>query len=374
MARRIGGQYFAGAGEKRQTARRARMKVAETVQRQALAGPGGYMGGQALSQANRVGRRLLGSPGAGGYNLVPGGGGAGGGGGGGGGYLDDLDAANAANRKRHEEIKGGLSRRYQRGVGAMASLGTQQEADINQRYDSQASQVQQGMVNRGLTVSTIGPTMQLGVKRARGDELSRAKESRTLAGIDVDARLSGDYWSAVERHTQQAPDLAPYLSVAQQYGASGGGSPAVYGGYQVPGAGYFNVGGGSGQPQPGGGGGTRPLPDREFIAEGPQPGGGGGPGANPDIVPQPGGWGVGGGAGQPGGGGAVANVWDPREKQRLADFQRKFGHLTVEQLKNNPEAQRLIEEQMRKYGGGTPGRGVITKLAGGPVTRGGYMA
>jgi hypothetical protein len=340
MARRIGGQYFPGAGEKRQTARRARMKYAETVQRQALAGPGGYLGGQALSQANRVGRRLLGSPGAGGYNLAVGGGA--GGGGGGGGYGSDYDEARAANLARYYEGKGELTDLRKRGLGAYGSLGAQQDADINQQYDSQASQVQQGMVNRGLTASTIGPSMQLGVERGRAGALSRAGDARLRDQLAFDERITGNVAGFIERREDPYPDLGQYLSVAQQYGASGGGSPAVYGGYQVPGGGYFNVGGGSGQPQ-------RPRPGPGFIAEGPQPGGGGGPGANPDVVQQPGGW------------GGIANVWDPQEKQRLADFQRKFGHLSVEQLKINPEAQRFIAEQRRKF------------TAGGPVTRS-YMA
>ena len=60
MGRRIGGQYFASPGEKRQTARRARMKQAETVQRSALSAGPGFQAAQRLSNSNRVSRQLLG--------------------------------------------------------------------------------------------------------------------------------------------------------------------------------------------------------------------------------------------------------------------------------------------------------------------------
>lgn len=175
-----------------------------------------------------------------------------------------------------DDVLTGYENRYQRGMDLLSGLGTQEKRDIDESYQKLGAVNQQDMVNRGLTGTTIMPTMRAGVERERQDALSRVNERLQREKLMTDAGLSGDALGAQERMYGQGlagylgatgdtlgfaerrndtyPDLNQLMGLAQQYGASGAGNvnPNDPGysmvdlsqlGYQIPGMGGQGYGG-----------------------------------------------------------------------------------------------------------------------------------
>lgn len=245
----------------------------------------------------------------GGLNSVVGYGGGGGrqGGGGSSGYYGGAipdayqraqEEAKAANEQRYQDILSGYQNRsnefqqrqsgntddvltgyenrYQRGMDLLSGLGTQEKRDIDESYQKLGASNQQDMVNRGLTGTTIMPTMRSGIERERQDALSRVNERLQREQLLADAGLSGDALGAqermygqglagymgatgdtlgfAERRSDTYPDFNQLLGLAQQYGASGAGysnpndpgysmvNPSQLG-YNIPGMGGQGYGG-----------------------------------------------------------------------------------------------------------------------------------
>lgn len=175
------------------------------------------------------------------------------------------------------DVLDGYENRYQRGMENLQGLGDQEKADTSQRYKNLASQNTQDMVSRGLTGTTIMPTMRQGIAREESDALSRVNERLQRERLNYDASLSGDALSAqerqygqqqstygnassdtlgfMERRSDTYPDFNQLAALGQAYGA-GGGSGGMAGvpqgvnlaefGYQLPGMqnGQLNFGGG----------------------------------------------------------------------------------------------------------------------------------
>ena len=75
-------------------------------------------------------------------------------------YQKAINDANAANESR-----------YQQALGNLEGVGTSQRADINQRFNSSQSSVNQSLVDSGLANTTVLPTMRQGVERNRQSAL-----------------------------------------------------------------------------------------------------------------------------------------------------------------------------------------------------------
>ena len=193
------------------------------------------------------------------------------GGGGGGGslpqsYLDAYNSAKAANEQRYKDILtgyqtrynqfnqgaaglrddvlNGYEARYQRGLSNLEGLGTQEKNDILRQYGELGAANQQDMTTRGLTGTTIMPTMRQGIMREQQAALSRVNERLQNQRLAVDSGLSGDALSAqerlglgilngsaglagdtlqfAERRTDSYPDYNQLAALAQGYGAAGG--------------------------------------------------------------------------------------------------------------------------------------------------------
>lgn len=165
------------------------------------------------------------------------GGGAGSGAGGGGPlsgvmqqYQDAFDESKKANEDRYQQGVGGYQNRYDRGMGYLDQLGRQEAKDIGQDYDNLQSRVDQNMVSRGLTGTTIAPTMRMGVQREYGGAIGRLNERLANQRLNTDAQLSGDLLGFVERREDVGPDYNQMLALMQAVGAGGDGSGAGYGG------------------------------------------------------------------------------------------------------------------------------------------------
>lgn len=139
-------------------------------------------------------------------------------------YQDAYDQAKAANEARYgdiltgyqdrsnqyqqtaagnrDDLLNGYDSRYQRGMGLLQGQGLQEKNDILRQYGELASSNQQDMVNRGLTGTTIMPTMRMGIEREQQAALSRVNERLQNQALNVDSSLSGDALSAQERQGQ----------------------------------------------------------------------------------------------------------------------------------------------------------------------------
>lgn len=184
------------------------------------------------------------------------------------GYQDRSNEFQQRQAGNTDDVLTGYENRYQRGMDLLNGLGDQEKRDVTESYQKLGAANQQDMTNRGLTGTTIMPTMRAGIERERQDALSRVNERLQREQLMTDAGLSGDALGAQERMYGQGlagymgatgdtlgfaerrndtyPDMNQLMGLAQQYGASGAGygggpgydmvSPSQLG-YSLPGAG-----------------------------------------------------------------------------------------------------------------------------------------
>lgn len=232
-----------------------------------------------------------------------------------GGFLRRAGLGSAYAQGLQDDVLNGYENRYQRGMNTIDQLGGQEKADVNQRYDQLQAQTNQDLVSRGLTGTTIKPTMTLGNERERQAALSRVNERllRERLGTDADlsgqalaaqlglgqyvndttSGLSGDALNWMGSRNDLPPDMQGLMALGQMLGPAlanslggnqQGGGAAGMPSYMLP-----AVGSNGGNPFP--------SPFNPNAVQFPQTGGGGGGGSRP---------GGGGGGSMPGGGGQAA--------------------------------------------------------------------
>lgn len=129
----------------------------------------------------------------------------------------------------YEEARQANLQRYEEGLELLGQMGEQRREDIGQEFTGLRSRTRQELVSRGLTGTTVLPTLQTGISEAEQDTLGRLEEQL------LQQRLN---W--VEARTDTYPDVRPYLQLLTGYGRYGEGTPSAPN-YRVPPAG---VGGG----------------------------------------------------------------------------------------------------------------------------------
>lgn len=140
-------------------------------------------------------------------------------------WMKEVDLASqsalGANVARYGDIFKGYAERYNQGMGYLNDLGRTQRADINQRYQADWSRAQQDLASRGLLGSTISPTLQLGYAKARDQAILGLNESLAQQRLGTHAQLSGDVLRFAEARTDEYPDYAQMLNLAQVQGRYG---------------------------------------------------------------------------------------------------------------------------------------------------------
>lgn len=180
-------------------------------------------------------------------------------------YQTAQDEARQANEQRYENILGGYQDRWQRAMAQLQGVGDQQRKDLNQRYDNNKGAVDQSLIARGMSNSTVSDSLKMGNERERNNAINRLEESLTRERLGYDTGLQGDLLQFMERRNDTYPDLNQLLQLAQMMGVAtpqgasmGGGMGGGMGGavpangFPAPGNFGVNFGGG-------GGGGNRPL-------------------------------------------------------------------------------------------------------------------
>jgi len=134
---------------------------------------------------------------------------------------DAQNAAKSANESRYSEIKKGYEDRYARNMADVAKVGDQQNADIRSAYGNRMAQMNQNLAARGLSGTTIAPTMAMGNTREMNADLNRSNEGLTQQRVGLDAQLSGDTLQFMERREDTYPDMQQYLALQQGLGRGG---------------------------------------------------------------------------------------------------------------------------------------------------------
>ena len=100
--------------------------------------------------------------------------------------------------------------RYNEALGNLEGVGKQGRADINERFDSSKTAVQQNLVGTGLASSTIMPTMRQGVERERQGALNR-----------LETDLARERNQVIQSRTDTGPNLEFLYRMMMGQGAGG---------------------------------------------------------------------------------------------------------------------------------------------------------
>ncbi len=103
----------------------------------------------------------------------------------------------ATGQQGFADITQGFQDRYTRGMSMLEGMGAQERADINTQYDNLRSATHDQGVGRGLSGTSVMPSLQRGVARGRSDALGRMDERMRQQQIGLDAQLSGDWLGAM---------------------------------------------------------------------------------------------------------------------------------------------------------------------------------
>jgi hypothetical protein len=130
--------------------------------------------------------------------------------------------AKAANLRRYSEIDAGYSARKNEVTGLIDQLGASTRADITRRNAASSSSAAQDMTSRGLTGTTIKPTVQQGYDRDLLTELTRHDNEVAINKGNIISGLDRDQLQFQERRDDVGPDLSMYAQLLSQAGQSNG--------------------------------------------------------------------------------------------------------------------------------------------------------
>lgn len=101
--------------------------------------------------------------------------------------------------KLGKEVTGGYEERHEQGMGYLEGMGGQALEDVSQRWREREASSTADLTSRGLSASTIGPTLGQGFEREKGAELRRLEDQLREQKLRWDTGLSGEALQARER-------------------------------------------------------------------------------------------------------------------------------------------------------------------------------
>lgn len=105
--------------------------------------------------------------------------------------LADARALEATSGATGRGIIEGAQARQTEGLGILSGLGERERADVNQRFDARAGQIQQNVSRRGFAGSTVGANLLAGSNVRRDAELARLNDRLARERFDAFSDLSG---------------------------------------------------------------------------------------------------------------------------------------------------------------------------------------
>jgi len=148
-------------------------------------------------------------------------------------YQKALDEAKAANEERYGEIKGGYQERYDTAMGDLEGLGAQQRKDLGKQYSDERAKTRSYLSARGLSGTTLAPTMEQGSIGKEQESMTRLNEALKRERLGYQTGLSGDKLGFMERREDVGPDMGMLSQLAYGEGTAGGGGGGGYGGINL---------------------------------------------------------------------------------------------------------------------------------------------
>lgn len=133
-------------------------------------------------------------------------------------YQQAYEQGRQANEQRYQELARGYQDRYGQAMSTLEGSGEQARADLRNQWRSAENRGVQDLTSRGLTGTTILPTMRMGYQRQANADEGRLNESLRQQKLGLQNQLSGDMLSFMERRDDDYPDLGQLAGLAQSVG------------------------------------------------------------------------------------------------------------------------------------------------------------
>lgn len=147
-------------------------------------------------------------------------------------------AAQNANLGRYNEILQLYKDRLARLTSLTGNAGAQNALNIHQQFAGLSSRAGQDLVSRGLSGTTVAPTVQAGIASQEASAQANAANQNAQLQAQIDAQASGQMLDFMTARNDVAPDMSGLAAAAQQYGRFAGGGQAG-GGQLAAGGGQF---------------------------------------------------------------------------------------------------------------------------------------
>jgi len=99
-------------------------------------------------------------------------------------------------------LLGRAERRYETGMGMMEGMGEQEKKDIREEYGGEQGRMQAELTGRGLSGTTIAPSMRAGLLREQTGAIGRLEERIRQQKLGMHQALSGDVVSLAAQRSQ----------------------------------------------------------------------------------------------------------------------------------------------------------------------------
>jgi hypothetical protein len=137
-------------------------------------------------------------------------------------YQRAYNEARQANEERYKQLLTGYQSRYDDAMNYLGMMSNQSEKDIRSQYQSAANQGAQDLMSRGLSGSTIAPTMRQGYMRQMDAELQRNRDAQIQQRLGYQTALSKDRLDVIERREDTYPSWDQLAQLALGVGKAGG--------------------------------------------------------------------------------------------------------------------------------------------------------
>lgn len=133
-------------------------------------------------------------------------------------FFNSWQEADLANKTRWNAAYKAAMDSYLQTMNDVSGLGNQQKIDLGQTYTNLAGSAQQNVAQRGLSGTTIKPTMQMGVTRQYGDAMNRLNEQLRRERLGYQTGATNTIMNVLQQRNDSYPDLTNYLMLKQGLG------------------------------------------------------------------------------------------------------------------------------------------------------------
>lgn len=122
---------------------------------------------------------------------------------------EQIEPANAYGQATAESLgsigdtTGMAQQQYDRATGLAGQMSRQYLTDVNNRFNQLGADAEANLRARGLTGSTIIPSVRTGIENARGAELRRANDDRLATLLGVEDTFGGNLIGANQYAAEQ---------------------------------------------------------------------------------------------------------------------------------------------------------------------------